>query len=297
MKRGYSFRKCTNCKAVFVFPQPSLEELNDIYKTSEGYFATACTNLKLASPLESQQLHDTLLKFVSGSDRFLDVGCSSGKLIYFLRVLGWQVFGCDVNEGAIEIAKKNGLDVRLATLESANYSNQSFDVINMGDVLEHLKSPEKTLKLAHELLSKKGLIVIRVPNVRSSFSIMTLWLSRITKLPWVHSEAPYHLFEFSPIGVTKLLDKCEFAIESIEVSGQAGFMYTVGAAGWFDELKKKLKRSGKYKINTELLPYLPKLIIAVILLFPLHLVSLITDAYRRSGHTVMVIARKKMEHS
>ena len=206
--------------------------------------------------------------------------------------LGWTVAGCDVNAEAVDIAINNGLNAQVGTVEAINYAPQSFDVINMGDVIEHVSSPSKTLQLAYQLLKPNGIIVIRTPNAQSSFSLSTLFLSRMTGFPWAHSEAPYHLFEFTPKSMQELVKKVGFLPAEIMTSGKAPFLYTVGGTGFFDELKRNLKSSGNYQIKVTAISYIPKLIAVTCLLIPFYLYSRIADWIQHNGHSMTVITRR-----
>lgn len=291
-KRGYSLRKCLNCGLIFVWPQPSLEELNFIYSRSQGYFGTAVTNLAETTVEPALCLHELLKRYNVGTGRLLDIGCATGKLIFHMQNLGYTVAGCDINAEAVNIAVNNGLEAQVGTIEMVNFSQESFDIIYMGDVLEHVPSPMQVLKSAYRLLKPNGVIVIITPNAKSSFSTSTLLLSRITGFPWAHSEAPYHLFEFTHKSIQDLLKNTGFSPEETFTSGKAHFLYAVGGTGFFDDLKRNLKSSGRYQINTSILPYIPKLIAVSILLFPFYLFSRIADSIRHSGQSMTVIAHK-----
>lgn len=291
-KRGYSLRKCLNCGLIFVWPQPSSEELNLIYSRSQGYFGTANTDLAKTSDEPALRLHELLKNHDASYGKLLDIGCSTGKLIFHMQKLGYTVAGCDVNTEAVEIAVNNGLEAQIGTVEMINYASESFDIIHMGDVLEHVPSPTQVLRAAHRLLKPNGVIVILTPNAKSSFSIATLSLSRITGFPWTHSEAPYHLFEFTQKSIQELLKNTGFSPAKIVTSGKAHFLYAVGGTGFFDDLKRNLKSSGRYQVSTSILPYIPKLMAVSILLFPFYLFSRIADPIRHSGQSMTVIAHK-----
>lgn len=291
-KRSWFLRLCQNCGLVFVWPQPSIDELKIIYSIEQGYFKTAQANLSDTSPTASINLHNFLQNIGVSSGKLLDVGCSTGKLIFHLRKLGWDVAGCDLNEGALKVAQANGLDVYRGTLDTNYYAPESFDVINMGDVLEHVCSPNEFLNAAYRILRPNGILVIRTPNASCSFATSTLVLARLTGFPWPHSEAPYHLYEFSPKSITTLLKRNSFDLIKIELSGKTPFLYTIGSTGFFDELKKKLKVQGKYKIDKSVIIYIPALIAITIILAPFYIYSRIADRLFHKGHAMNIVARR-----
>jgi 2-polyprenyl-3-methyl-5-hydroxy-6-metoxy-1,4-benzoquinol methylase len=291
-KRGYEFRKCLNCGTFSVCPQPSLEDLKKVYSGLVGYLARSHDEENNQISNEALFIHNKLIKHMKAMGRILDVGCSTGNTLQGLCRLGWQGSGCDINQSAVVIAKAKGLDVSLDTLETDNYSPASFSAIHMGNVLEHLLSPEATIRKTYSILEKGGLLILRIPNAESNFAVLSLWMSKVTRFPWAYSEAPYHLFEFTPAGIISLLEKSKFKILEIETSNHPSFMYIVGASGWFDELKRELKENGKYRINITILCYLPKLIFVSVLLFPVFFCSRVLDQFRKSGHIITIIGMK-----
>jgi len=289
-KRRWCLRRCKRCGLVFVWPQPSAEEVKSIYSMSKGYFRTAEADLKKTS--QSYPIHlNNLLRAVGLSHgKLLDVGCSTGKVIFHMRKLGWSVMGCDLNAEAVEVATANGLDVRFGTLEDFIDIEEAFDVINMSDVLEHVLSPNNELQAVYRVLKPGGLLVLRTPNVDCSFASSTLLLARITGLPWPHSEAPYHLFEFSPKAIREVLQRNRFKPVIFTTSGKVPFIYTVGATGFFDDLKTKMKCKGHYAFCWEIIPYLPLLAAVALLLFPFWAYGQVADRIRNTGNSMTVIA-------
>jgi len=291
-KRGYALRKCLNCGLFFVWPQPSREELGFLYSRSQGYFGTAATDLAKTSGESALSLHKLLAERRLGKGMLLDIGCATGELIFHMKKLGYTVAGCDVSAEAVRIAIDNGLDAKVGDIETLQYQAESFDIINMGDVLEHVSSPHDTLRTAFSLLKPGGAIVIATPNSNSSFALSTLLLSRTTGFPWAHSEAPYHLFEFAPKSILELLVKAGFSASEVMTSGNASLMYTVGATGYFDDLKRELKSSGRYKIRISVIPYIAKLFAIAGLLLPFYIFSRIANSMRNSGQVITAIARR-----
>lgn len=76
------------------------------------------------------------------------------------------------------------------------------------------------------------------------FAVWTLRLSGWTGIGWPHSEAPYHLYEFSPRTLARLTEASGFSMERMYCRGAGSFAYIVGATGCFDDLKKAMKLGG-----------------------------------------------------
>lgn len=101
--------------------------------------------------------------------KILDIGCGTGLLGAFFRTnQQCEVHGIEINESAYNGAKGNLHQVHRANIEAIDlpYSANYFDVIIMGDVLEHLINPMGTINKLLKVLKPEGQIHITVPNIR-----------------------------------------------------------------------------------------------------------------------------------
>ena len=77
------------------------------------------------------------------------------------------------------MAEKNyGIKPQKKLLENCDYPDNSFDVISMIGVVEHLPHPLDTLKIVHRLLQPGGVFIGQVPNVQSLVVMVLHQLSR-----------------------------------------------------------------------------------------------------------------------
>ena len=77
--------------------------------------------------------------------------------------------------------------------------SQSFDVITMWHVLEHVHDLHPYMERLKELLSREGYLVIAVPNYTSTDA-------RQYGNYWASYDVPRHLYHFSPQSMKKLLE-------------------------------------------------------------------------------------------
>ena len=111
--------------------------------------------------------HSIALRMVGAGHHVLEVGCWSGHVTEHLVAAGNTVVGVEID---VDAAARNGfadrvhvvdLDiVRLSGIES-----DRFDVIVLGDVLEHLRDPAATLADLVGMLTDDGVLVVSIPNV------------------------------------------------------------------------------------------------------------------------------------
>ncbi|MEM7685750.1 MAG: class I SAM-dependent methyltransferase [Pseudomonadota bacterium] len=98
----------------------------------------------------------------------LDVGAGSGEFAFLMTRRGKSVIGVEPNQGYAAYCRDDlGLDVRTAHLSSDLFENQSFDLIRLNHVLEHLNDPVKYLEMMARWLRPGGRLYVEVPNIET----------------------------------------------------------------------------------------------------------------------------------
>jgi glycosyltransferase involved in cell wall biosynthesis len=113
--------------------------------------------------------HHWIVKLAGTNNRILDVACGEGYLAKNLKENGNTVCGVDVLK---EPALRDVFDAYYAMdLDSTHSSikdrlgDRKFDVIVLGDILEHLKHGQQLLRDCADLLAPNGCMIISLPNV------------------------------------------------------------------------------------------------------------------------------------
>ena len=79
-----------------------------------------------------------------------------------------SITGIDVDEIAINEAKLNFKENKKYNFELKSidniYNTLTYDIINLSYVLQHLKNPEKVLVKLKNMLTNRGIIIIKVPD-------------------------------------------------------------------------------------------------------------------------------------
>jgi ubiquinone/menaquinone biosynthesis C-methylase UbiE len=95
----------------------------------------------------------------------LDVGCGDGYGIYLMKKNKdiTNIFGIDIQDEAIKLAKKNipGAKVLKAEAENLPFENNSFDCVHCGQTLEHVKYDMKVIEEIKRVVRNR--IVFSVP--------------------------------------------------------------------------------------------------------------------------------------
>ncbi len=166
----------------------------------------------------------------------LEVGCGTGADLEWARQLGWDVHGLELNESAVEFARKRGLDVRRSTFESADLPANSFDCIIMSQVLEHLYSPKFALQRCYELLRPSGLLLAAVPKFDS-------WGRHALGNYWNNLQYPIHLHHFNRPVLERMVHDAGFQVREVRLSSRLlNLFYALRAMKQFHILERVFTR-------------------------------------------------------
>ncbi|WP_432738062.1 class I SAM-dependent methyltransferase [Maridesulfovibrio sp. FT414] len=220
-KDGFDVIDCECCGFKHIIPLPSEEELREIYKHD---YHVKDKPLMLEHQLEDREWLDAtnnarlekLEEFLGRKGRILDVGAGNGFFLQRAADRGWEAKGVEPSDKAAEYAGSQGLDVDCAVFDRSSAASLGlFDVIHLGDVMEHLPDPAGMLELCRDTLAPGGLIAVGVPN---EYTPVQKILNRDMKVrPWWVAP-PHHLNYFDRESLENLLTRTGFSPMHAEVS-------------------------------------------------------------------------------
>jgi len=104
---------------------------------------------------------------VGSPGRLLDIGCGNGAFLKLAKDMGWHVCGCEIDPKAVTACRSVGIDVIEGDAFAPELATQSFDVITMSHVIEHVHDQPALLQRAHDLLRPGGWLWSASPNPQS----------------------------------------------------------------------------------------------------------------------------------
>jgi len=237
-KEGFDVVRCTQCDLVFVANPPEATELARLYSFDTGYHAKLEVDpISTAFHAREAALNLGLLHRHARNGRLLDIGCSTGLFLTAARKAGWPGQGLEYSPDSSRVAREvHGLDVKTGALTEDTFAPNSFDVITLWDVIEHLPDPSATLKLISVLLAPGGLLVLKTPNVDGLYPRASLLVARTLGF-WGHAEPPGHLFQFSARTLEKMAQQA--GLETVALHHQRiPITYSFGNfRSWFRSAK------------------------------------------------------------
>ena len=226
-KEDFSIVQCDNCGFKFTNPRPDEEELGKYYQ-SEEYISHSNTNkglinkiyhfvrkytlskkLRLINSLSDVNPHTSrVLGIGVGVNKILDIGCGTGEFLHTCKQNGWDAYGIEPDEKARNSAIENyGLNVKRED-EIKFLKNNSFNIITLWHVLEHISKINELSGELKRLLKEDGRLIVAVPNCNSLDA-------KIYGKYWAAYDVPRHLYHFTPENIKHLFGKLDMQIESI----------------------------------------------------------------------------------
>ena len=152
--------------------------MNSVYHWVRGYM------LKRKARLVAHEAHRK-------TGRLLDIGTGTGYFADTMKRGGWQVEAIEKNAHARAFAKEHfGLEVKPDTALK-DFEPDSFDVITLWHVMEHLEPLNEVWETLNSLLTEKGVLIVAVPNCSS-------YDARKYGAYWAAYDVPRHLWHFTP---------------------------------------------------------------------------------------------------
>ena len=211
----FQIKKCNSCG--FKFTVNIEDESNiGVYYQSEKYISHSNTSKGLVN-----NAYHRVRKLMLGKKRrlvekstalktgkILDVGTGTGFFLNEMKAKGWQITGTEKSDEARSFAKNEfGLEL-LPTEALFTLPENTYDVITLWHVLEHIHELNKNMDAFYRLLNPNGKLIIAVPNNESSDAIHY-------KNYWAAYDVPRHIWHFAPTQMEKLGQKHQFRLRGI----------------------------------------------------------------------------------
>ena len=224
---GYGVLLCRDCMVGVTTPIPSDDELSVLYAAGHyradkgGRFVGFVEDLIYFFRGARRRRIERLVK----PGAALDVGCGRGLFLDVMRRGGWSVKGVEFcKDSASRASEAYGIEVVYGESAQWGFAENSFDVITVNHVLEHIKNPEETISACRRLLRDGGLLVVAVPDISSL-------QGQAGKGRWFHLDIPYHLHHFSESGLRALIER-----QSLRVIAVRRFDLEHNPFGWLQTL-------------------------------------------------------------
>ncbi len=211
----FKILECNECKLLFTSPCPTPDKIGNYYKSEDylshneekkGLFAKIYNKVKKINI--KNKFNITVNGQQSTDNNLLDIGCGVGDFLLYAKEKGCNVTGIEPSEDARKIAEKK-LDCKILSPEELqNIPDNSFDIITMWHVLEHVADLKTEIHHLQRILKKDGRLVLALPNYKS-------YDAEYYKDKWAAYDVPRHLSHFSQTSIKNIFK--ETALQLVDI--------------------------------------------------------------------------------
>ncbi len=232
--------RCRRCALVYVNPRPTEIEIHKYYP-EEFYDPVVDADQLLRDKQELLSLKYSYVKDITPG-RLLEIGCAKGEFMMFMKQHGWNVSGVDFSNKPPNVF---GLDIRYGSIESADFDDNSFDLVALWAVLEHVYSPKRMLREVCRLLKPGGALVLLVTN----FNSLPARLMR-------QDDVPRHTTLFTSATISRLLKATGFTVNYVRCDhrlyggtnrGLMNFLFKLAAGESIDEIVAQSRSASRWQ--------------------------------------------------
>lgn len=214
----FTVRECSECGLVTSDLIPSEQSIRDLYE--DEYFTPWMLVEKSNLPALRRMKHSTFRRYFERLEslvshakppaKVLDVGCAAGFLLELAKERGYEPYGVELSRvGAAMAEEAIGADrIYCGRLEDVDWPPETFDIVFLCDVLEHIPDPITALGILHRLTKPGGILFAVTPNVRSI-------PAKIMGKHWFNIREE-HLFYLDESTARQLLGRAGYNLSAVE---------------------------------------------------------------------------------
>jgi len=202
---GLQVVECTNCGLVYVNPRRDAEHIYQHYNSDQSSRIQYYLDVEVADRRTFNELLDLADRLAPQRGTLLDIGPNIGTCLALAHERGWDSYGVEINaEAARYCREQRGLNVIAGALDAHTYPDNSFDIVLMGDVIEHLRDPLDLMRVVQAILKPGGAVIISTPNIGG-------WAGRLLQI-----KPEEHLYYFTPATMQTLLRKAGLDVVGVK---------------------------------------------------------------------------------
>lgn len=197
---------CDNCN--LLYENPRFDE-DDIIA---GYASTNEAGHDSQHAMRVESFYKALVslkkEIPAKGAKILDIGTAGGAFLEAAEKYGYKATGIEPSAYLVEAGKKRGLDIVQGVIQNHRFENQSFDMVCLWDVLEHVTDPKDMLRCIKPLLKPNGVLLINYPDIGT-------WQAKLAgkRFWWLLS---VHLLHFSPKSIRYVAEQTGFRVEKLK---------------------------------------------------------------------------------
>lgn len=213
----FAIMRCSACGQMATWPPLRESDLPALYSTyyprrTVDHAALAAEAARVVAPAARWRrwLHGTDNQGHYGArpgERVLDIGSGSCLALLELQAMGVHGRGIEADPNVADIARHFGLKVHIGSIHDRPFADESFDLIVLNQVIEHVPDPLALLVALKDRLADGGRVVLSFPNTASRQAARS-------GARWINWHVPYHQHHFNAGSFARLARRAGYDVAS-----------------------------------------------------------------------------------
>lgn len=197
---------CLDCGLIFESPRYPAEVIISGYAQSQEAAHDSQYHMRVLSFYRALKKNAKFLP--SKGARVLDIGTAGGAFLEAATQFGYQAYGMEPSKDLVTRGKARGLAIEQGTIEEHDFPRNSFDLVTLWDVIEHLPNPKAALLKIRDLLKPNGVLLINFPDIGT-------WQAKLAgkRFWWILS---VHLHHFSKHTIRDICQRTGYEITHMQ---------------------------------------------------------------------------------
>ena len=167
---------CQSCGMVYLSPRLDAALIQGGYEAVEDPTFVAQNPQRIQTFSKSIASITGRLGYDPKGKKLLDIGCAGGAFPVAARNAGFDAQGIEPSRWLSEYGRKTyNIEIRQGILERGAFPENSFDVISLWDVIEHVPAPHEILTTIHGMLRPQGYLWVNYPDIGSVVAKVLGW--------------------------------------------------------------------------------------------------------------------------
>lgn len=154
-----------------------------------NYFPIKISGSDTGSPLNLEKRISLIKRNVNLKDKYiLDCGCGAGSYLFKLKKYTQFVFGIEYSGNKLKLTKnyRKSINFLQGNIEILPYKDESFDIIILNEVIEHIPEQLRALREIFRVLKVEGTIILFAPNRLYPFETHSVTFKQLDKTLPIH---------------------------------------------------------------------------------------------------------------
>lgn len=213
-REAFEIHECLKCGLLFTEPRPDSNHIGKYYQSEEyyshqenksGFIPKIYESVKKVNLKHKRKLASKGMKVGT----MLEIGCGAGDFLHEMEQKGWNCTGIEPSKEAKAIAKNRVKANILNPEDLATLKDESFDLITMWHVLEHVDNLKDEVRHLQRLLKKGGRLVLALPNFKSADA-------EYYREYWAAYDVPRHLNHFGRESINNIFKTTKLQLKKID---------------------------------------------------------------------------------